>query len=68
MGQYNFTDPKHISFFLIQKTCPAVVHDLMLSCWNKNRTERPLFSIIREGLDSWIKHPDLLDGVAVIGL
>eukprot|EP00111_Clytia_hemisphaerica_P008286 TCONS_00024179-protein len=49
-------------------SCPSVVHDLMLCCWTKDRTRRPLFGVIRDRLDAWIRHPDLLEGSTVIEL
>ncbi|XP_047137660.1 ephrin type-A receptor 3-like isoform X1 [Hydra vulgaris] len=41
--------------------CPRVVHDLMLNCWEKERSKRPLFSVIRDRIDDWLQIPELLD-------
>eukprot|EP00795_Rhopilema_esculentum_P006974 gene6974-12596_t len=41
-------------------SCPKVVHDLMLSCWHKDRVKRPKFKDIRGTIDKWIQCPELL--------
>eukprot|EP00795_Rhopilema_esculentum_P006978 gene6978-12600_t len=41
-------------------SCPKVVHDLMLSCWHKDRVKRPKFKDIRCTFDKWIRSPELL--------
>eukprot|EP00795_Rhopilema_esculentum_P006980 gene6980-12602_t len=41
-------------------SCPKVVHDLMLSCWHKDRVKRPKFKDIRGTIDKWIRSPELL--------
>ncbi|XP_065061022.1 ephrin type-A receptor 4a-like isoform X6 [Rhopilema esculentum] len=41
-------------------SCPKVVHDLMLSCWHKDRVKRPKFKDIRGTIDKWIQSPELL--------
>ena len=46
--------------------CPKVVHDLMLSCWSKDRIKRPTFGHIRETLEKWIRNPDLLQEIASV--
>ncbi|XP_057303646.1 ephrin type-B receptor 1-B-like [Hydractinia symbiolongicarpus] len=46
--------------------CPRVVHDLMLQCWNRDRTKRPLFSFIRDRIESWLDNTALLDDLAPI--
>lgn len=38
--------------------CPKSVHSLMLDCWQKERTLRPLFSYIVDKLDEWIRSPE----------
>eukprot|EP00794_Sanderia_malayensis_P015419 gene15419-16992_t len=40
--------------------CPKVVHDLMLSCWQKDRVKRPKFRDLRALIDKWIRSPELL--------
>ena len=42
------------------QSCPKVVHDLMLSCWHKDRVKRPKFKDIRGTIDKWIRSPELL--------
>jgi len=36
------------------------VHDLMLTCWLKDRIKRPKFREIRATIDKWIRSPELL--------
>ncbi|XP_026155997.1 ephrin type-A receptor 10 [Mastacembelus armatus] len=38
--------------------CPAHLHQLMLDCWQKERTERPSFSQIHSALSKSIRSPD----------
>eukprot|EP00112_Aurelia_sp_Birch-Aquarium-sp1_P012893 Seg2718.1 transcript_id=Seg2718.1/GoldUCD/mRNA.D3Y31 product="Ephrin type-A receptor 5" protein_id=Seg2718.1/GoldUCD/D3Y31 len=48
------------SFQNSQNSCPKVVHDLMLSCWHKDRVKRPKFRDVRNTIDKWIRSPELL--------
>uniref|UniRef100_T2MEM7 receptor protein-tyrosine kinase n=1 Tax=Hydra vulgaris TaxID=6087 RepID=T2MEM7_HYDVU len=45
--------------------CPKVVHNLMLECWNKDRSMRPRFSGVVSMLESWIRAPNLLSEKAL---
>jgi len=47
-------------------SCPRVVHDLMLVCWSKDRSRRPLFSVIRDKIESWMRNAHLLDDLAPV--
>ncbi|XP_060757059.1 ephrin type-A receptor 7-like isoform X2 [Neoarius graeffei] len=38
--------------------CPPSLHQLMLDCWQKERTERPSFSQIHSALSKTIRSPD----------
>ncbi|TKS88202.1 Ephrin type-A receptor 7 [Collichthys lucidus] len=38
--------------------CPQHLHQLMLDCWQKERTERPTFSQIHSALSKSIRSPD----------
>lgn len=38
--------------------CLAHLHQLMLDCWQKERTERPSFSQIHSALSKSIRSPD----------
>ena len=38
----------------------------MLSCWNKDRSKRPKFTVIREILEKWIGNPHLLQEIASV--
>ncbi|XP_065060999.1 ephrin type-B receptor 1-B-like [Rhopilema esculentum] len=40
--------------------CPKVVHDLMLSCWEKDRGKRRRFRELRSIIDNWLESPELL--------
>ena len=42
------------------KSCPKVLHKLMLSCWNQKRTERPNFYQLFNTLRSFVEQPNLL--------
>ena len=53
-------------FFFSCQSCPKVVHDLMLNCWNKDLSKRPTFTVIRETLEKWIGNPDLLLEIASV--
>ncbi|NP_001296646.1 ephrin type-A receptor 8-like precursor [Hydra vulgaris] len=44
--------------------CPKVIHNLMLNCWNKDRSKRPKFSSIVILLEKWIRNSDLLTEIA----
>ena len=46
--------------------CPKVVYELMLECWNKDRTKRPTFSEIRDRIDMWLKKPEMLEEIATM--
>lgn len=37
--------------------CPVVLHQLMLDCWEKNRSDRPKFVEIVSTLDRLIRNP-----------
>lgn len=38
--------------------CPPSLHQLMLDCWQKERTERPTFTQIHSALSKTIRSPD----------
>ena len=38
----------------------------MLSCWSKDRSKRPKFTVIRETLEKWIGKPHLLLEIASV--
>ncbi|XP_056149266.1 ephrin type-A receptor 4-A-like [Lampris incognitus] len=40
--------------------CPVVLHQLMLDCWERERSERPTFSQILNMLDKLIRNPGTL--------
>ncbi|XP_077470769.1 ephrin type-A receptor 4-A-like [Stigmatopora argus] len=40
--------------------CPVVLHQLMLDCWERDRAERPTFSLILNLLDKLIRNPGTL--------
>lgn len=40
--------------------CPEALYQLMLDCWQKQRTHRPTFSSITQTLDSLAKQPQAL--------
>lgn len=40
--------------------CPAPLHQLMLDCWQKERSERPSFSQIHSALSKSIRTPDAI--------
>ncbi|XP_076147456.1 ephrin type-A receptor 3 isoform X1 [Alosa pseudoharengus] len=44
--------------------CPVVMHQLMLDCWEKNRSERPKFGQIVSTLDRLIRSPSCLKPLA----
>lgn len=44
--------------------CPEAVYQLMLDCWQKERTHRPTFSSIVKTLDKLIRCPDTLRKIA----
>ena len=44
--------------------CPVVLHQLMLSCWEKSRSDRPKFDIIVTTLDKLIRNPASLRELA----
>ncbi|KAL0962460.1 hypothetical protein UPYG_G00340260 [Umbra pygmaea] len=41
-------------------SCPAHIHQLMLDCWQKERTERPTFSQVHSALSKSIRSPDAI--------
>ncbi|XP_057304892.1 ephrin type-B receptor 1-B-like [Hydractinia symbiolongicarpus] len=47
-------------------SCPKVIHDFMLHCWNKDRTKRPKFEAARDQVEKWIRNPDLLQEIASV--
>ncbi|KAM9299571.1 LOW QUALITY PROTEIN: ephrin type-A receptor 8 [Gastrophryne carolinensis] len=40
--------------------CPTALHQLMLDCWQRDRNERPRFSLIVSILDKVLRHPEHL--------
>ncbi|PZC86326.1 ephrin type-B receptor 2 [Helicoverpa armigera] len=44
--------------------CPEAVYQLMLDCWQKERTHRPTFASIVKTLDKLIRCPDTLRKIA----
>lgn len=44
--------------------CPVVLHQLMLDCWEKNRSDRPKFGQIVINLDRLIRNPSSLKQLA----
>ncbi|XP_016112584.1 ephrin type-A receptor 3-like [Sinocyclocheilus grahami] len=44
--------------------CPVVLHQLMLDCWEKSRSERPRFRQIVNTLDKLIRNPNSLKELA----
>lgn len=40
--------------------CPEALYQLMLDCWQKQRTHRPTFSSITQTLDNLARQPQLL--------
>ncbi|XP_056398127.1 ephrin type-A receptor 8 isoform X1 [Hyla sarda] len=40
--------------------CPTALHQLMLDCWQRDRNERPRFSLIVSILDKLIRNPEHL--------
>ncbi|XP_017308185.2 ephrin type-A receptor 3 isoform X2 [Ictalurus punctatus] len=44
--------------------CPVVLHQLMLGCWEKNRSDRPKFGQIVVNLDQLIHNPSSLKQLA----
>uniref|UniRef100_A0A8V5HD60 receptor protein-tyrosine kinase n=1 Tax=Melopsittacus undulatus TaxID=13146 RepID=A0A8V5HD60_MELUD len=46
--------------------CPTTLHQLMLDCWQKDRSERPHFSQIVGILDKLIRNPDNLKCTATV--
>ncbi|XP_063091791.1 ephrin type-A receptor 8 isoform X1 [Cavia porcellus] len=47
--------------------CPRALHQLMLDCWHKDRTQRPRFSHIVSVLDALIRSPESLRATATAG-
>ncbi|XP_074977095.1 ephrin type-A receptor 8 isoform X3 [Caretta caretta] len=46
--------------------CPTALHQLMLDCWQKDRSERPRFSQIVSILDKLIRNPEHLKCTATV--
>ncbi|KAG8506661.1 Ephrin type-A receptor 8 [Galemys pyrenaicus] len=46
--------------------CPRALHQLMLDCWHKDRTQRPRFSHIVSVLDALIRSPESLGATATV--
>lgn len=44
--------------------CPEAIYQLMLDCWQKERTHRPTFQSIVKTLDKLIRVPDTLRKIA----
>lgn len=44
--------------------CPESIHQLMLDCWQKERSHRPKFTAIVKTLDKLIRAPELLRKIA----
>jgi len=44
--------------------CPETIYQLMLDCWQKERTHRPVFLSIVKTLDKLIRCPDTLRRIA----
>ncbi|KAK1786688.1 hypothetical protein P4O66_017085, partial [Electrophorus voltai] len=44
--------------------CPVVLHQLMLNCWEKGRSDRPKFGQIVNTLDKLIRNPSSLKDLA----
>uniref|UniRef100_A0A672S3W0 receptor protein-tyrosine kinase n=1 Tax=Sinocyclocheilus grahami TaxID=75366 RepID=A0A672S3W0_SINGR len=44
--------------------CPVVLHQLMLDCWEKNRSDRPKFGQIVSTLDRLIQNPSSMKQLA----
>ncbi|KAG8229997.1 hypothetical protein J437_LFUL012273 [Ladona fulva] len=44
--------------------CPEAIYQLMLDCWQKERTHRPTFASIVKTLDKLIKCPETLRKIA----
>lgn len=44
--------------------CPVVLHQLMLDCWEKSRSDRPKFGQIVNTLDKLIRNPNSLKELA----
>lgn len=44
--------------------CPEAIYQLMLDCWQKERTHRPTFESIVKTLDKLIRCPDTLRKIA----
>ena len=50
----------------VSQSCPKVIHNMMLECWNKDRAKRPKFKEIRERIEQWIRSPELLEEIASV--
>ncbi|XP_034609159.1 ephrin type-A receptor 8-like [Trachemys scripta elegans] len=46
--------------------CPTALHQLMLDCWQKDRSERPRFSQVVSILDKLIRNPENLKCTATV--
>lgn len=46
--------------------CPRALHQLMLDCWHKDRTQRPRFSHVVSVLDALVHSPESLRATATV--
>ncbi|KAK2552685.1 Ephrin type-B receptor 2 [Acropora cervicornis] len=47
--------------------CPKLVHNLMLNCWESEKTKRPTFADIVDNIDKLLRSPeDLNDGLSSV--
>ncbi|XP_074626331.1 ephrin type-B receptor 2-like isoform X3 [Acropora palmata] len=47
--------------------CPKLVHNLMLNCWESEKTKRPTFADIVDNIDKLLRSPeDLSDGLSSV--
>lgn len=44
--------------------CPSAIYQLMLQCWQNDRSKRPRFSDIVNILDKLLKSPESLKAIA----
>lgn len=45
--------------------CPEAIHQLMLDCWQKDRSHRPMFATIVKTLDKLMRCPESLRKIAM---
>ncbi|XP_067049579.1 ephrin type-B receptor 1-B-like [Acropora muricata] len=49
------------------KNCPKLVHNLMLNCWESDKTKRPTFADIVHNIDKLLRSPeDLNNGLSFV--